>query len=125
MTVCDDWFTLEPSGSDLGLPGVFGWEIGGAVAYVGRATPLRAGLCACGRNLDHIGEGQVYRPDDPGGFRAIHEALDAARSAGEPIRFRVIETVPPGAADLNKRKMHWVAELRPTLNRQPRPRRTT
>jgi hypothetical protein len=109
------WYQVAiPEDIDLGLPGIYQWDIEGVGTYIGQSKNLRKRLWEYPNNLRKLAQGKPYRKSKPDAWRHIHLKLHDARTRGVGVTVTVIENCP--LDELNERERHWIG-LRGTLNR--------
>ncbi|MBU2935989.1 MULTISPECIES: hypothetical protein [Pacificibacter] len=100
---------IVADGVSIDLPGIYAWKIDGIGIYVGKYTRKSRPLREYNKNVRHLLNGEMYRPQNPTGFRRVHHALARAVTDGLRIELHILENCSP--ENLNAREQHLISTI--------------
>lgn len=100
---------IVADGVSLDLPGIYAWKIEGIGLYIGKFTRKSRPLREYNKNVTRLLRGEMYRPQNPMGFRPVHRALARAVDDGLGIELHILENCSPD--NLDTRERHLISTI--------------
>lgn len=101
------WWSLSaPAHIDLGLPGIYEWQLEGIGVYIGKSKRLKSRIREYPNNVRKLILGLPYRRGKACAFRAIHHSLRSAHDSIANTTVTVLENCM--ISELNARERHWI-----------------